>query len=238
MYSFHNFTLIFAVSLTLYSCLTLTTRSLFSPGLRAVIEEANWLTLYDDIEHLIGDGFDAVICLGNSFAHMLDNYGDQREQKLAIANFERCVRPGGLLLIDHRNYDNIMDTGSTPAKSIYYNVSHSNLSACDVCIEKSYGPENCACDLCAVITATNIDKKKVTAQFFKCFTPAHSGRNTMPTTEWQCGKNRSMKITFGNLFQFFSLFFFLLLRCTEQTLDRYKNVCAVRCRQTIVNYIR
>lgn len=89
----------------------------------SVIEEANWLTLYDDVKHLIGNGFDAVICLGNSFAHMLDNYGDQREQKLAIKNFERCVRPGGLLLIDHRNYDNIMDTGSTPAKSIYYNVS-------------------------------------------------------------------------------------------------------------------
>lgn len=89
-----------------------------------VIEEANWLTLYDDIEHFIGDGFDAVICLGNSFAHMLDNFGDQREQKLAIKNFERCVRPGGLLIIDHRNYDSIMDTGSTPVKNIYYNVSH------------------------------------------------------------------------------------------------------------------
>lgn len=88
-----------------------------------VIEEANWLTIYDDIKHLIGEGFDAVICLGNSFAHMLDAFGDQREQKLAIQNFERCVKPGGLLLIDHRNYDNIMDTGSTPAKSIYYNVS-------------------------------------------------------------------------------------------------------------------
>lgn len=89
-----------------------------------VIEEANWLTLYDDIEHLIGDGFDAVICLGNSFAHLLDNYGDQREQIQAIQNFEKCVKPGGLLLIDHRNYDSIMDSGATPAKSIYYNSSH------------------------------------------------------------------------------------------------------------------
>lgn len=88
-----------------------------------VIEEANWLTLYDDINHLIEDGFDAVLCLGNSFAHMLDSFGDQREQKMAIKNFERCVKPGGLLLIDHRNYENIIDTGSTPAKSIYYNVS-------------------------------------------------------------------------------------------------------------------
>lgn len=47
----------------------------------SVIEEANWLTLYDDIAPLIGEGFDAVICLGNSFAHMMDSFGDQREQK-------------------------------------------------------------------------------------------------------------------------------------------------------------
>lgn len=72
---------------------------------------------------MIGDGFDAVLCLGNSFAHMLDAFGDQREQKQAICNFEKCVKPGGILLIDHRNYDNIMDTGDTPSKSIYYNVS-------------------------------------------------------------------------------------------------------------------
>lgn len=48
-----------------------------------VIEEANWLSLYDDIEQLVGDGFDAVLCLGNSFAHLMDTYGDQREQKYA-----------------------------------------------------------------------------------------------------------------------------------------------------------
>lgn len=53
-----------------------------------VIEEANWLTLYDDVEKLIGvgEGYDAVICLGNSFAHMMDSFGDQREQKLVHAN--------------------------------------------------------------------------------------------------------------------------------------------------------
>lgn len=105
------------------------------------IEEANWVTLYDDIEELVGDGFDAVICLGNSFAHLLDNFGDQRDQKWgsedekwrvkgdwvffrqALRNFEKCVKPGGFLLIDHRNYDNIIDSGETAAKSIYYNVS-------------------------------------------------------------------------------------------------------------------
>lgn len=91
---------------------------------RWIIEEANWLTLYDDIKSCIGEGFDAVICLGNSFAHMMDSFGDQREQKQALSNFEKCVKPGGLLLIDHRNYDHIIDSGYTPAKCIYYNSSH------------------------------------------------------------------------------------------------------------------
>lgn len=54
---------------------------------------------------------------------MPDNFGDQREQKQAITNFEKCLRPGGLLCIDHRNYDSIMETGTAPSKSIYYNVS-------------------------------------------------------------------------------------------------------------------
>ncbi|XP_055384703.1 glycine N-methyltransferase [Condylostylus longicornis] len=89
-----------------------------------IIEEANWLTLYDDIHHFIGDGFDAVVCLGNSFAHMMDSYGDQREQKQAITNFKKCLKKGGILLIDHRNYDNILETGATPAKSLYYNTAH------------------------------------------------------------------------------------------------------------------
>ncbi|XP_023169281.1 glycine N-methyltransferase [Drosophila hydei] len=88
------------------------------------IEEANWLTLFDDIQDHRDVGFDAVICLGNSFAHLMDSFGDQREHKQAIKNFEKCLKPGGILLIDHRNYDNILETGATPAKSIYYNTSH------------------------------------------------------------------------------------------------------------------
>ncbi|NXS14281.1 GNMT methyltransferase, partial [Neodrepanis coruscans] len=42
---------------------------------RWVIEEANWLTLEKDLEKP-GDGFDAVICLGNSFAHLPDFKGE------------------------------------------------------------------------------------------------------------------------------------------------------------------
>ncbi|XP_008203954.1 glycine N-methyltransferase isoform X2 [Nasonia vitripennis] len=86
-----------------------------------IIEEANWLTLEEDIKPLIGDGFDVVMCLGNSFAHILDTHGDQREQKQALANFERCVKPGGLLLIDHRNYQSIIEKGQAPIQCMYYN---------------------------------------------------------------------------------------------------------------------
>ena len=52
-----------------------------------VIEEANWLTLEKDIESHIEEGFDAIVCMGNSFAHLPDFHGDQREQQLAIDNF-------------------------------------------------------------------------------------------------------------------------------------------------------
>uniref|UniRef100_A0A8C0IQG1 Glycine N-methyltransferase n=1 Tax=Chelonoidis abingdonii TaxID=106734 RepID=A0A8C0IQG1_CHEAB len=58
-----------------------------------VIEEANWLTLDKDLQKP-GDGFDAVICLGNSFAHLPDFKGDQSDHKLALKNIASMVRPG------------------------------------------------------------------------------------------------------------------------------------------------
>lgn len=66
-----------------------------------VIEEANWLTLTEDLEEL-GDelpeeGFDAVLCLGNSFAHLPDFEGNQLKQKVALENFKSVVKPGKLV---------------------------------------------------------------------------------------------------------------------------------------------
>lgn len=53
----------------------------------------------------------------------MDTTGDKSDIKKALKNFEKCVKTGGLLLIDHRNFDYILDTGETPTKCIYYNVS-------------------------------------------------------------------------------------------------------------------
>lgn len=93
-----------------------------------VIDEANWLHLEDDLNkegHIPKDGgFDALICMGNSFAHLPDFQGDQHDHRLAIANFYGLLKPGGVLIIDHRNYDYILENGSAPTKNIYYNSKH------------------------------------------------------------------------------------------------------------------
>ncbi|CAH1262410.1 glycine N-methyltransferase-like isoform X1 [Branchiostoma lanceolatum] len=87
-----------------------------------VIEEGNWLTLKEDLEDIApAEGFDAVLCLGNSFAHLPDFDGDQHNIKTALKNFAGMVKPGGVLMVDHRNYDYIIENGKVPqANSLYY----------------------------------------------------------------------------------------------------------------------
>ncbi|XP_031557819.1 glycine N-methyltransferase-like [Actinia tenebrosa] len=86
-----------------------------------VIEEGNWLSLSDADFDTPDNGFDAIICLGNSFAHLPDSSGDLSTQRTAITNFKDQLRPGGWLFIDHRNYDAIIDTGKAPQRNLYYN---------------------------------------------------------------------------------------------------------------------
>jgi SAM-dependent methyltransferase len=62
------------------------------------------------------DKFDAVICLGNSFTH-LESVDDRL---LALKNFRATLKPGGLLLLDQRNYEKML--GSTDSKSATGNV--------------------------------------------------------------------------------------------------------------------
>jgi len=87
-----------------------------------VIEEGNWLTLKNDVP-VPANGFDAIICMGNSFPNLMDEHGDMRNQKIAIKNFCDMLKPGGILIIDHRNYDYILRHGKSPNKNIYYNSS-------------------------------------------------------------------------------------------------------------------
>ncbi|XP_053568765.1 glycine N-methyltransferase [Bombina bombina] len=50
-----------------------------------------------------------------------DKWGDQSDHRLALSNIAGMVRPGGIFIIDHRNYDYILSTGCAPqGKNIYY----------------------------------------------------------------------------------------------------------------------
>lgn len=86
-----------------------------------MIEEANWLTLPNDIKKP-GEGFDAIICLGNSLCLLPGASGDLSSTKTALNNFCEMLKPGGVLIVDHRNYDHILDSGKAPGKNIYYQV--------------------------------------------------------------------------------------------------------------------
>lgn len=89
------------------------------PGFRAwQIGQGDWLDLekvQDTVTHP-GEGYDAVICIGNSFSHLP---GDHSK---AINNFHKLLKPGGIMVIDHRNFDYILEHGSIPNSSskLYY----------------------------------------------------------------------------------------------------------------------
>ncbi len=48
--------------------------------------------------------FDAVLCLGNSLPHLLST----DEVMNTLQDFRQCLAPGGILIIQNRNFDNVM----------------------------------------------------------------------------------------------------------------------------------
>ncbi len=59
---------------------------------------------FGELRPRVGNGFDAVLCLGNSLPHALT------PERLAAAldDFAACLRHGGLLLIQNRNFDAVL----------------------------------------------------------------------------------------------------------------------------------
>lgn len=74
--------------------------------------QADWRWLNRDI-----DGkFDAVICLGNSFTHLFS----ENDRRKALAEFYAVLRHDGILILDQRNYDMIIDEGFKSKHTYYY----------------------------------------------------------------------------------------------------------------------
>ncbi len=65
------------------------------------------VTGFGELSARVGTGFDALLCLGNSLPHLLT----PADLAVALDNFAACLRPGGLLLIQNRNFDAVLARG-------------------------------------------------------------------------------------------------------------------------------
>ncbi len=72
---------------------------------------ADWRWLSRDIH----TQYDAVICLGNSLTHLFS----EQDRRKALAEFYSVLHHDGVLMLDQRNYDGILDNGFT-SKHVYY----------------------------------------------------------------------------------------------------------------------
>lgn len=74
--------------------------------------QADWRWLNRDVH----GKFDAVICLGNSFTHL----HSEHDRRKALAEYYSALKHDGVLIIDHRNYDGILDQKEFDNKHTYY----------------------------------------------------------------------------------------------------------------------
>ncbi len=86
-----------------------------------------------DMGQEVGNGFDAVVCLGSSFPHL---FGDT-DRRDALTAFRAALKPGGLLIIDHRNFDAIRAHRYQSSGRLYYcgtgikvSIDHIDASLC------------------------------------------------------------------------------------------------------------
>ena len=74
--------------------------------------QADWRWLSRDVK----SKFDAIICLGNSFTHLFD----EADRRRALAEFYAVLEHDGVLILDQRNYDAILDHGFKTKHKFYY----------------------------------------------------------------------------------------------------------------------
>lgn len=60
--------------------------------------------------------FDALVCLGNAFTHLFEH----EARRDALENMYEVLKPGGIIIMDHRNYDAILEQGYSSKHRFYY----------------------------------------------------------------------------------------------------------------------
>jgi SAM-dependent methyltransferase len=81
-------------------------------GLILKTVQADW----HELNRAIHGKYDAIICLGNSFTHL----HDEQDRRKALAEFYAALRHDGILILDQRNYDEMLDHGFTSKHKYYY----------------------------------------------------------------------------------------------------------------------
>lgn len=76
------------------------------------VVQADWRWLNRDVH---GE-YDAIVCLGNSFTHLFS----ERDRRKALAEFYAMLKHDGILILDQRNYDAMLDDGYTSKHRYYY----------------------------------------------------------------------------------------------------------------------
>lgn len=79
-------------------------------------EDAAVVDWRDLASHYGGNSFDALVCLGNAFTHLKEH----EARRDALASIFSALKPGGMLILDHRNYDSILDRGFSSKHRFYY----------------------------------------------------------------------------------------------------------------------
>lgn len=74
--------------------------------------QVDWRWLNRDVHN----HYDAIICLGNSFTHLFSEH----DRRKALAEFYATLKHDGLLILDQRNYDAILDGGYSCKHTYYY----------------------------------------------------------------------------------------------------------------------
>ncbi len=74
--------------------------------------QADWRWLNRDVH---GE-YDAIVCLGNSFTHLFN----ERDRRKALAEFYAMLKHAGVLILDQRNYDYMIDHGFKSKHKYYY----------------------------------------------------------------------------------------------------------------------
>lgn len=85
--------------------------NLKAPGPSIRVEQMSW----DDLRPLSALHYDAVICLGSSMPH-----ADAEQRRTLLRRIHALLNPGGVLLVDHRNFDyTVKHQTMPPGRSVY-----------------------------------------------------------------------------------------------------------------------